>query len=65
MEVIAYLCLISGSVLIGAVSPGPSFVLVAKESVSASRKNGIAAALGMGAGGLVFSIISLLGLHSI
>lgn len=65
MAVIVYLCLILGSIFIGAVSPGPSFVLVAKDSMSASRKNGIAAALGMGAGGLVFSIISLLGLHAI
>jgi threonine efflux protein len=50
---------------VGAVSPGPSFVMVAKEAVSVSRANGIAAALGMGFGGVVFASAALLGLQAV
>lgn len=48
---------------VGAISPGPSFVMVARESVSVSRGNGLASALGMGLGGLLLSSIALLGLQ--
>ena len=37
-----------GALAVGVISPGPSFVMVAKETVSLSRANGLAAALGMG-----------------
>ena len=36
-----------GALAIGVISPGPSFVMVAKEAVSMSRANGLAAALGI------------------
>jgi len=48
---------------IGAVSPGPSFVLVARTAVSSSRSNGVAAAVGMGGGGVIFAAVALLGLQ--
>lgn len=48
---------------LGAMSPGPSFLLVARTAVVASRMDGIAAAIGMGVGGVVFAAIALLGLH--
>lgn len=50
---------------VGVISPGPSFVFVARTAVSTSRSEGIAAALGMGIGGLVFAVAALLGLQSI
>ncbi|TCW43446.1 threonine/homoserine/homoserine lactone efflux protein [Phytobacter diazotrophicus] len=49
----------------GAVSPGPSFVMVARTSASMGRINGLLAALGMGFGGLIFATASLLGLHGV
>ncbi len=50
---------------IGAASPGPSFVLVARTAVSQGRTHGLLAAAGIGAGGLVFAVLALLGLHSV
>jgi len=50
---------------IGAVSPGPSFVLVARTAVSSSRSNGVAAAVGMGGGGVIFAAVALLGLQGL
>ncbi len=49
----------------GAVSPGPSFVMVARVAVSTSRTGGIAASMGMGLGGVVFALAALLGLHAV
>lgn len=54
---------IAGAMAVGAMSPGPSFVMVARTAV-ASRSDGLAAALGMGAGGLAFSIAALAGLQA-
>ncbi len=47
---------------IGAMSPGPSFVLVSRVSIANSRLHGLAAAIGMGLGGAVFAILALAGL---
>lgn len=55
---------ILGALLIGAMSPGPSFVLVARTSIGVSRRDGLAAALGMGVGGLVFGGLAFLGLRA-
>ena len=52
MQEIAVLLGIGSAIALGAMSPGPSFVMVARKAVSASRAAGIYAALGMGAGGL-------------
>jgi len=49
---------------VGVVSPGPSFLMVAKTAVSSSRSDGVAAALGMGAGGVLFAVAALLGLQA-
>lgn len=56
---------IIGALAVGTISPGPSFIMVAKVSVSASRTDGIAASIGMGLGGAVFAIAALLGLHAV
>lgn len=56
---------ITTTLLLGAASPGPSFIMVARTAASTSRRNGLAAALGMGLGGLLFAMASLLGLHGV
>ncbi|WP_298722834.1 LysE family translocator [uncultured Ferrovibrio sp.] len=53
---------ILGAIAIGAASPGPSFVLVARTAIAGSRAVGIAAAFGMGLGGMTFASLALLGL---
>ena len=50
---------------VGVVSPGPSFVMIARTAVASSRSNGFAAALGMGAGGVLFALAALLGLQAV
>lgn len=53
------------ALLVGVVSPGPSFVMIARLAVASSRSAGLAAAAGMGAGGVVFAMAALLGLHGL
>lgn len=45
---------ILSAVLLGVMSPGPSFVVVARSSIGVSRRAGFAAALGMGVGSIAF-----------
>jgi threonine/homoserine/homoserine lactone efflux protein len=54
-----------GAILIGAISPGPSFVLVARTAIAVSRLDGLAAALGMGLGAALFATAALLGLEAV
>lgn len=56
---------ILGVLLIGVISPGPSFLLVAQTSISTSRGNGVAAAIGMGVGAVSFAALVLGGLHAV
>lgn len=56
---------IGGAMALGTMSPGPSFILVARTAVASSRRAGMGAALGMGAGSIVISLIALLGLHTL
>jgi threonine/homoserine/homoserine lactone efflux protein len=56
---------ILGALLIGAMSPGPSFVVVARNAIGLSRLDGMATAIGMGIGGACFSAIALVGLYSL
>jgi threonine/homoserine/homoserine lactone efflux protein len=55
---------IGSAIAIGTMSPGPSFVMVARTAVASTRANGLAAALGMGTGGIVFAAAALLGLQA-
>ena len=55
----------ASALTLGAVSPGPSFVMVARTAASVGRRNGRLAALGMGLGATVFSVAALLGLHGV
>lgn len=45
------------------MSPGPSFVMVARTAVASTRSDGIAAAVGMGVGGAIFAVAALMGLQ--
>ncbi|AIY40569.1 L-lysine permease [Collimonas arenae] len=56
---------IGSAIAIGAMSPGPSFVMVAKTAVASTRSHGLAAALGMGTGGIMFATAALLGLQAL
>ncbi|MDR5745531.1 LysE family transporter [Caballeronia sp. LZ029] len=53
------------SLLLGAMIPGPSFVIVARNSIGISRADGLATALGMGVGGIFFGGIALAGLYTL
>lgn len=48
--------------LLGAMSPGPSFVLVARASAGQSRTAGIASAVGMGIGATAWAMAAIFGL---
>jgi threonine/homoserine/homoserine lactone efflux protein len=56
---------ILAALLIGAMSPGPSFLIVARHSIGLSRRDGLATALGMGVGSVFFSGVALVGLYSL
>jgi len=56
---------IIAALAVGTLSPGPSFVMVARTAASASRAEGLAAALGMGVGGAAFAVVALLGLQGL
>jgi len=47
------------------MSPGPSFIMVARTALAISRMDGVAAALGMGVGGVLFAVAALLGLQAL
>jgi threonine/homoserine/homoserine lactone efflux protein len=55
---------ILGALAIGTISPGPSFVVVARTAIARSRRDGLAAALGMGVGAVVFATLALVGLQA-
>lgn len=63
MDAVTSVLAIAGAVTLGAMSPGPSFVLVARTAVSRTRADGLAAAAGMGLGAVAFAVAALLGLH--
>jgi threonine/homoserine/homoserine lactone efflux protein len=54
---------IFGALALGCISPGPSFVFVTRTAVAVSRRDGLAAALGMGLGAATVSLLSLLGVR--
>lgn len=65
MSSIAIFFSVLAAVFIGAVSPGPSFVLVSRIAVARSRKAGLAAAFGMGTGSVIFATLALFGLSAL
>jgi threonine/homoserine/homoserine lactone efflux protein len=65
METTLALIPILAVLAIGVISPGPSFILVARTAVAVSRGAAIAAALGMASGAVVLAIAALLGLNAL
>ncbi len=65
MTAFAVLLSILAAISIGAISPGPSFVLVSRIAVASSRTHGLASALGMGVGGALFAALAVLGLTAL
>lgn len=51
--------------IMGVISPGPSFIYVARNAVARSRTHGLVTALGTGAGAAIFSIMAMLGLQKV
>jgi threonine/homoserine/homoserine lactone efflux protein len=50
---------------LGAISPGPSFLFVMRTSVALSRRDGFAAAAGMGIGAAFISTLALVGVRAL
>lgn len=48
--------------LVGAISPGPSFLVVAQISMQKSRAHGFVASLGTGTGAVIFTLLASYGL---
>ncbi len=65
MDLILSMSLVLTALLAGAMSPGPSFVLIARTAMSISRYDAIAASIGMGIGGLIYAILALSGLQAV
>ncbi len=57
-----FLIPISLFLLLGVMSPGPSFILVAQTALSQSRKKAVAVSFGMGVGSAIFAFIASVGL---
>ncbi|WP_171462077.1 LysE family translocator [Acinetobacter sp. ANC 4173] len=51
--------------MLGAISPGPTFIYVAKNSIAISRKHGLFTALGTGTGAALFGLLAVMGLQAI
>lgn len=65
MDIALPLLSILGSIAVGAASPGPSFVFVTRTAIALSRRDALAAALGMGVGGVVYGGLGLFGLQTL
>ena len=63
MQELATLASIVAALSVGVISPGPSFVMVARVAVASSKIRALATALGMGVGGAIFGAAALLGLR--
>ena len=63
MDSFTALIAVSVAILLGAMSPGPSFLVVARTAIASSRARGVWAALGMGIGGAAFALAASLGLQ--
>jgi threonine/homoserine/homoserine lactone efflux protein len=65
MDPLISLFSIVGALILGAISPGPSFLFVARTAVAASRRSGIASAFGMGLGASIVTTLALLGVRAV
>jgi threonine/homoserine/homoserine lactone efflux protein len=65
MDPVLSLFSILAALALGAISPGPSFLFVTRTSVALSRRDGVAAALGMGLGAAFLCALALIGLRAV
>lgn len=65
MNPIISLFSILAALTLGAISPGPSFLFVTRTSVALSRRDGLAAAVGMGLGAALVCALALVGLRAV
>jgi threonine/homoserine/homoserine lactone efflux protein len=65
MDPVLSLFSILAALALGAISPGPSFLFVTRTSVALSRRDGIAAAVGMGLGAALVCALALVGLRAL
>lgn len=65
MDGLTPLLLIFGAIVLGAMSPGPSLVYVSRIAMARSRRQAVAAAFGMGIGGVTFAIAAIAGLGAV
>lgn len=63
MDTLVAVLSILGILMIGVMSPGPSFLFIAQRALGHSRSDGILASVGMGVGGVIFAILVLTGIH--
>ncbi|OTG85570.1 threonine transporter [Acinetobacter sp. ANC 4558] len=64
MESLLILGSIAFALMLGAMSPGPTSIYVAKNSIAISRKHGLFTALGTGFGAAFFGLLAVLGLQA-
>ncbi|UTV28460.1 LysE family translocator [Photobacterium atrarenae] len=65
MSEYAFLLPISLFLLLGVMSPGPSFILVVQTAMAKSRSAALAVALGLGVGATCFALLASAGLFSL
>jgi threonine/homoserine/homoserine lactone efflux protein len=65
MNPVVSLFSILAALALGAISPGPSFLFVTRTSVAMTRRDGVAAAAGMGLGASIVCTLALLGLRAL
>lgn len=65
MDALLTLLPILGVLVVGIISPGPSFILVARTAVAISRVGALASAAGMATGAALLATAALLGLHAL
>ncbi|MFW1859315.1 LysE family translocator [Acinetobacter defluvii] len=65
MESLIVLGSIALALMLGAISPGPAFIYVAKNSIAISRKHGLFTALGTGTGAAFFGFLAVIGLQAV
>lgn len=65
MNEYSFLLAIAGVLFAGAMSPGPSFMVVAQNSLAKSRAHGVATALGTGLGVAIFALLASFGVTAL
>ena len=65
MDEYSFIVVIAGVLLVGVMSPGPSFLIVAQNALNKSRAHGVATALGTGLGVSLFAVLASFGVTTL